>query len=45
MDMIRHMSGGGIPAEKYPIKMFASEMLARATWSEGGDILRQRGRV
>ena len=32
MDMIQHMSGGGIPAEKYPIKTFASEMLARATW-------------
>ena len=27
MDMIRRMSGGGIPAEKYLIKMFA-----RATW-------------
>ena len=26
------MSGGGIPAEKYLIKTFASEMLARATW-------------
>ena len=32
IDMIRHMSGDGIPAEKYPIKTFASEMLARATW-------------
>ena len=32
MDMIQHMSGGGIPVEKYPIKTFASEMLARATW-------------
>ena len=32
MDIIQHMSGGGIPAEKYPIKTFASEMLARAMW-------------
>ena len=32
MDMIWRMSGGGIPAEKYPIKTFASEILARATW-------------
>ena len=32
MDMIRRMSGGGIPAEKYPIKTFVSEMLTRATW-------------
>ena len=32
IDMIRRMSGGGIPAEKYPIKTFASEMLARAMW-------------
>ena len=32
MDMIQRMRGGGIPAEKYPIRMFASEMLARATW-------------
>ena len=32
MDMIQRMRGGGILAEKYPIRMFASEMLARATW-------------
>ena len=32
MDMIRRMRGGGIPAEKYPIRTFRSEMLARATW-------------
>ena len=32
IDMIRCMSGGGIPAEKYPIRTFGSEMLARATW-------------
>ena len=32
MDMIRCMSGGGIPAEKYLIKTFMSEMLARAMW-------------
>ena len=32
IDMIRRMSGGGIPAEKYPIRTFGSEMLARATW-------------
>ena len=32
MDMIRCMSGGGIPAEKYPIKTLGSEILARATW-------------
>ena len=38
MDMIRRMSGGGIPAEKYPIKTFASEMLARDTWFLKGEI-------
>ena len=32
MDMIWHMRGGGIPTEKYPIRIFASEMLARAPW-------------
>ena len=32
MDMIQRMRGGGIPVEKYPIRMLASEMLARATW-------------
>ena len=32
MDMMRHISGGGIPAEKYPIRMLGSEMLASATW-------------
>ena len=32
MDMIQCISSGGIPAEKYPIRTFASEMLARATW-------------
>ena len=31
MDMIRRMSGGGIPAEKYLIRTLGSEMLARAT--------------
>ena len=32
IDMIRRMSGGGIPAEKYPIRTFGSEILARVTW-------------
>ena len=32
MDMMRRIRGGGIPAEKYPIRALASEMLARATW-------------
>ena len=32
IDMMRRMSGGGIPAEKYPIRMLGSEILARATW-------------
>ena len=32
MDMMRRNRGGGIPAEKYPIRMLASEMLARAMW-------------
>ena len=32
MDMIQHMRSGGIPVEKYPIRTFVSEMLARATW-------------
>ena len=32
MDMMRRMSGGGIPAEKYPIRTLGSEMFARATW-------------
>ena len=32
MDMMRRMSGGGIPAEKYPIRTLGSEILASATW-------------
>ena len=32
IDMMRHIKGGGIPAEKYPIRTLVSEMLARATW-------------
>ena len=32
MDMMQRMSGGGIPAEKYPIRTFGSEIFARATW-------------
>ena len=32
IDMILRMSGGGIPAEKYPIRTFGSEILARAMW-------------
>ena len=32
MDMMQRIRGGGIPAEKYLIKMFGSEMLASATW-------------
>ena len=32
MDMMRRMSGGGSPAEKYPIKTLGSEMFARAMW-------------
>ena len=32
MDMMQRIKGGGIPAEKYPIRTLASEMLARATW-------------
>ena len=32
MDMIQHMRGGGIPVEKYLIRTFASQMLARAIW-------------
>ena len=32
MDMMRRIKGGGIPAEKYPIRTLVSEMLARATW-------------
>ena len=32
IDIMRRISGGGIPAEKYLIRTFASEMLARATW-------------
>ena len=32
MDMIRCISGGGIPAEKYPIRTLGLEMFARATW-------------
>ena len=32
MDMMRHIKGGGIPAEKYLIRTLASEMLARAMW-------------
>ena len=32
MDMMQRIKGGGIPVEKYPIRMLASEMLVRATW-------------
>ena len=32
MDMMRRISGGGISAEKYPIRTLGSEMLASATW-------------
>ena len=32
IDMMRRIRGGGIPAEKYPIRTLASEMLAKATW-------------
>ena len=32
MDMIQRMSGGGILAEKYPIRTLGSEILARAMW-------------
>ena len=32
MDMMQRIRGGGIPVEKYPIRMLASEMLARVTW-------------
>ena len=32
MDMMRRIKGGGIPAEKYPIRTLGSEMLARVTW-------------
>ena len=32
MDMMRRIRGGGIPAEKYPIRTLASEILASATW-------------
>ena len=32
IDMMWHIKGGGIPAEKYPIRTLAFEMLARATW-------------
>ena len=32
MDMMQCIKGGGIPVEKYPIRMLVSEMLARATW-------------
>ena len=32
MDMMWCIKGGGIPVEKYPIRMFRSLMLARATW-------------
>ena len=32
MDMMQHIKGGGIPAEKYLIRMLGSEMLARARW-------------
>ena len=32
MDMMQRIKGGGIPAEKYPIRTLASEMLARAMW-------------
>ena len=32
MDMMRCIRGGGIPAEKYPIRTLGSEMLARVMW-------------
>ena len=32
IDMIRHINAGGIPAEKYPIRTFGSEILVRVTW-------------
>ena len=32
MYMIHRMREGGIPAEKYPMRMFESLILARATW-------------
>ena len=32
MDMMRHIRGGGIPAEKYPIRTLGSEILASTTW-------------
>ena len=32
IDMMWHIRGGGIPAEKYPIRTLASEIFARATW-------------
>ena len=33
MDMMWRINGGGIPAEKYPIRALGSEILARVTWS------------
>ena len=32
MDMMWRIRGGGIPTEKYLIRMLGSEILARATW-------------
>ena len=32
MDMMQHIKGGGIPAEKYLIRTLALEILARAMW-------------
>ena len=32
MDMMRHIRGGRIPAEKYPIRTLGSEILASTTW-------------
>ena len=29
---VAHLKGGGIPAEKYPIRTLALEILVRATW-------------
>ena len=32
MDIMHHMRGGGISAEKYPMRMLEFLMLARVTW-------------
>ena len=32
IDMIQCINAGGIPAEKYPIKMLGLEMLAGVMW-------------